>query len=239
MSTPPSRFAIPKPRRDVLVAGATGLVGQALIETLLSGSAVGNVHALVRAEQPHWKRRTGVMQHVVSYPSGLGALPHADDAYCCLGTTIKTAGSQAAFRAVDFDAVVAFARAARAAGATRIAIVSALGASASSRVFYNRVKGEAEQAVHALGFSTLVIARPSLLLGDRAVLGQPTRPIERLAAALSAPLGWLLPQSVRPIEAQTVARAMVQAMQQANRGTYVLESGDLQVMARMGATLDV
>src|SRR5262245_3145379 len=123
----PTRFAIPKPRREVLVAGATGLVGQALVETLLSDSAVGTVHALVRAEKPHWKRRTGVTQLVVSYP-GLEALPRADDAYCCLGTTIKTAGSQAAFRAVDFDAVVAFARAARAAGATRMAIVSALGA---------------------------------------------------------------------------------------------------------------
>ena len=71
-----------------------------------------------------------------------------------------------------------------------------------------------------------------MLLGDRAALGQPTRPLERLAAAVSAPLGWLLPRNVQPIEAQTVARAMVQALNQANRGTYVLESADLQVMAR-------
>jgi len=220
MSATPSRFAIPKPRRDVLVAGATGLVGQALIETLLSGSAVGNVHALVRAEQPHWKRRTGVMQHVVSYPSGLGALPHADDAYCCLGTTIKTAGSQAAFRAVDFDAVVAFARAARAAGATRIAIVSALGASASSRVFYNRVKGEAEQAVHALGFATLVIARPSLLLGDRGTF----RWVEQVGkvAGVLAPARW------RPVAAESVARALIAAARRDEPGVRILENTDLR-----------
>jgi len=108
--------------------------------------------------------------------------------------------------------------------------VSALGADAKSAVFYNRVKGEAEHAIATLGFESVVIARPSLLLGDRAALGQPTRPGERIAAALTAPLGWLMPRSVRPIEAATVARALVRSVQRGEPGLFALSSGTLQVL---------
>lgn len=89
-----------------------------------------------------------------------------------LGTTIKIAWSEAAFRRVDFDFVVNIARAARTAGATRLAVVSAVGADPTSRIFYNRVKGEMQVAVMQLGYESVVIAEPSLLLGDRAALGQ-------------------------------------------------------------------
>jgi len=226
----PSSFAIGKRRRSAIVAGATGLVGRAVVETLLADSAVGAVHVLVRSEQPDWRKRNGLTQHLVDYATGLAAMPAVDDAYCCLGTTIKVAGSQPAFRAVDFEAALAFARAAQAAGATRIGLVSALGADAKSAVFYNRVKGEAEHAIATLGFESVVIARPSLLLGDRAALGQPTRPGERIAAALTAPLGWLMPRSVRPIEAATVARALVRSVQRGEPGLFALSSGTLQVL---------
>src|SRR5688572_28862050 len=110
-------FAIGKRRRTALVAGGTGLVRRELIDALLADHAVGTVHALVRGKNADLARRTGLTQHVVDYAQPLPALPPADDAFCCLGTTIKVAGSQAAFRAVDFDAALAFARAARAAGA--------------------------------------------------------------------------------------------------------------------------
>ena len=93
--------------------------------------------------------------------------------YLALGTTIKVAGSQAAFRALDFEANMAVARAARAQGATKLGVVSALGADSHSTVFYNRVKGELEEGLAQLGFSTLVFARPSLLAGNRQSLGQP------------------------------------------------------------------
>jgi len=225
-----SSFAIGKRRRSAVVAGATGLVGHALVEMLLADSAVGSVHVLVRAERPQWHQRNGLAQHLVDYAAGLPPLPAVDDAYCCLGTTIKAAGSQQAFRAVDFDAALGFARAARAAGATRFGLVSALGADPKSSVFYNRVKGDAEHAIAALGFESMVIARPSLLLGDRAVLGQPTRRGERLAAALSAPLGWLMPRGVRPIEAATVARALMRSVQRGEPGLFALSSGTLQVL---------
>jgi uncharacterized protein YbjT (DUF2867 family) len=225
-----SSFAIGKRRRSAIVAGATGLVGHALVEALLGDSAVGSVHVLVRAERPDWRKRNGLTQHVVDYQAGLPALPALDDAYCCLGTTIKVAGSQQAFRAVDFDAALGFARAAHNAGVTRFGLVSALGADSKSSVFYNRVKGDAEHAIAALGFESMVIARPSLLLGDRTALGQPTRPGERIAAALSAPLGWLMPRSVRPIEATTVARALVRSVQRGEPGLFALSSGTLQVL---------
>jgi uncharacterized protein YbjT (DUF2867 family) len=162
----------------------------------------------------------------------LPALPAARDAYCCLGTTIKVAGSQAAFRAVDFDAVLAFAQASRAAGVERFAVVSALGADARSRNFYSRVKGEMEQALAGVGFVSLVIARPSLLAGDRAALEQPARRGERLALAVTAPFARWIPLRWRPVPATVVARALLRTLASAAPGTTVLNSPALQRLGR-------
>jgi uncharacterized protein YbjT (DUF2867 family) len=228
-----TRFAIAKRRRLAVVAGATGLVGRALVDALLSDKGVGEVHVLVRSEQPEWRKRTGLTQHVVDYSAGeagLAGLPPVDDAFCCLGTTIKTAGSREAFRAVDFDAALAFARAARAAGATRLGLVSALGANATSSVFYNRVKGELEKAVATLGYDSVLIARPSLLLGDRNALGQPERSGERIGAAITGHLGRLIPRAVRPIRADVVARGLLAAVQQCENGVYPVPSHELQIL---------
>jgi uncharacterized protein YbjT (DUF2867 family) len=212
-------------RDVVLLAGATGLIGRESTALLLTQKPAQHLHALVRrlpdAADPrvHWLQ--------VDFAQ-LPALPPAQEAWCCLGTTLKLAGSQAAFRAVDFDAVLAFARAARAAGAQRFAVVSALGANPRAATFYNRVKGEMESAVGVLGFDSVVIARPSLLSGDRAALGQQPRAGERLALLLSAPVAALIPQSVRPIAARTVARGMLAAMRQQRPGVRIVESGELQ-----------
>jgi uncharacterized protein YbjT (DUF2867 family) len=159
------------------------------------------------------------------------ALPPVDTALCALGTTIAAAGSQAAFRAVDFDAVLAFARAAKAAGARRFGVVSALGADAGSRVFYNRVKGEMEQAVAGLGFEQLVIARPSLLLGDRTTLGQPTRTGEALAQWLAPALAWVTPARLRAIRADEVAAGLLAALAQGGAARRVVESDALRKFA--------
>jgi uncharacterized protein YbjT (DUF2867 family) len=156
------------------------------------------------------------------------ALPPADDVFVALGTTIKVAGSQAAFRAVDFDAVLAIARAGRRAGATRLAVVSALGADASSRVFYNRVKGEMEAAVAGLGYASVTIAQPSLLAGDRKALGQPERPGEVWAMRLLAPVLGLVPKSFRPIAARDVAAALVEAVATGTPGIARLSSAAMQ-----------
>jgi uncharacterized protein YbjT (DUF2867 family) len=209
-----------------LLAGSTGLIGRALAQHWASThSAASRLHLLLRKAGPNTETRC--ISHVVDF-AALPALPAADEAYCCLGTTIAVAGSQEAFRAVDLGAVLAFAQAARQAGVQRFAVVSALGASASSRTFYNRVKGEMESALQALGFAQLVIARPSLLAGDRASLGQPTRWAERATLAVTGPLAALIPLAWRPIEAAVVARAMVRALAADRPGVQILESADLQ-----------
>jgi uncharacterized protein YbjT (DUF2867 family) len=214
-------------RQRVLLAGATGLIGHELVQLLLAQEPAPALHALVRRLPQRPDKRVHWLQ--VDF-SRLPALPAADEAYCCLGTTIKQAGSQAAFRAVDFDAVLAFAAAARKAGATRFGVVSALGASAHSPTFYNRVKGEMEAAVGALGFDSVVIARPSLLAGDRAALGQPLRSGEQLALWLTGPISRLIPRGVRPINARSVARGMMRALGQQQPGVRIVESGELQVL---------
>lgn len=210
--------------RIVALAGATGLVGSALLRGLLDDASVAKVHALGR-RRPEM-RHAKLVPHVVDF-AALPALQPLDEVYLALGTTIRSAGSQAAFRAVDFDASLAVARAARTAGARRAGLVSAMGADARSRIFYSRVKGELEEAVAALGFEGLVIARPSLLLGERAGLGQASRPLEELGMIAGRLLGGLVPRHHRPIEAASVAAALLARVPLA-RGREVLQSGDMQ-----------
>lgn len=216
----------------VLLAGGTGLIGRAFGRFVLDQQPRPRLIQLVRRVPADADPRAS--WRPVDFAALPKDLPAAQIACCCLGTTIKQAGSQQAFRAVDLDAVLAFAHAARSAGAKRFAVVSALGASAGSPVFYNRVKAEMEAGVSGLGFDGVVIARPSLLLGDRKELGQPTRPGERLAAMFTEPLGWLMPNSVRPIEAATVARALWRALQQGGSGVRVIESAQLQALGAPG-----
>ncbi|HVF41833.1 MAG TPA: hypothetical protein VM936_02410 [Pyrinomonadaceae bacterium] len=206
------------------LAGATGLVGRAVLEGLLADESIAAVHALGRREPgvAHPKLKP----HVSDF-AGLSPLPPLDEVYLALGTTIKDAGSQAAFRAVDFDVNLAVARAALDAGARRAGLVSAMGADAKSRVFYNRVKGETEEALALLPFEGLVIARPSLLVGDREALGQPARTGEKVATVLSGILGPLVPANYRPIAAADVARALL-ARVPAARGRVVLLSGEMR-----------
>lgn len=210
--------------RVVALAGATGLVGRAVLEGLLADETVAAVHALGRREPAvsHPK----LTPHVVNF-NALPPLPALDEVYLALGTTIKDAGSQTAFRAVDFDANLACARAALEAGARRAGLVSAMGADAKSRIFYNRVKGETEDALAQLPFEGLVIARPSLLLGDREALGQPGRTGERVGMFLSRLLGPLIPANYRAIAASDVARSMLLRVPAA-RGRVVLLSGEMQ-----------
>ncbi|MET0645296.1 MAG: nucleoside-diphosphate sugar epimerase [Pyrinomonadaceae bacterium] len=212
------------PARVVALAGATGLVGRAILEGLLADESVAAVHALGRREPGVAHRK--LTPHVVDF-SALPPLPPLDEVYLALGTTIKAAGSQSAFRAVDFDSNLAVARAALAAGARRAGLVSAMGADAKSRIFYNRVKGETEEALARLPFEGLVIARPSLLAGDREGLGQSSRPAERVATVVSRLLGPLIPANYRPIAAADVARALL-ARVPAARGRVVLLSGEMQ-----------
>ena len=149
----------------------------------------------------------------------------ADDVFCCLGTTIKQAGSQEAFRRVDYDYPVALAQAAARDGAKRLLVVSALGADARSKIFYNRVKGEMEAAVRAAGVPKTYFFRPSLLSGPRA---EP-RMGERVGLVVGAVLGPLLGR-FRPIHADLVAAAMIRAAER-DLPSQVFESPQIRSLA--------
>ena len=218
-------------KRIALLAGATGLVGRELLQLLVGSDLYRRVEVLARREPEFAGADRKVHVQVVDFARLPDPLPRCDDVFIALGTTIKAAGSREAFRQVDVGFVIATARAARGAGASRLAMVSALGARARSRVFYNRTKAEAEAAAATLGYETLIVARPSLLLGDRAALGQPTRSGEAWAASFAGPMSGLLPRGVRPIRARDVAAAMVAAVRDARPGFRVLTSGEMQPRA--------
>jgi uncharacterized protein YbjT (DUF2867 family) len=204
--------------RTALVAGGSGLVGMRLLPLLLDASEYARVHALSRRPLPldHPRLANRVARFDESLATQIKGLK-CDDAYCCLGTTIRDAGSAEAFRAVDHDLVLEFARLALGAGAERFVIVSAIGANAASRNFYLRVKGESEGVLETLRFRALDIMAPSVLLGARRGL----RPLELIVqGALWAlnPLllgGWT---RYRGIAAGTVAAAMLGAARSARRG---------------------
>ena len=211
--------------RVVMVAGATGLVGREILAALLADKSVKTAHSVGRRtiDLQHPK----LVQHVVDF-ANLKDLPPVDDVLIALGTTIKVAGSQAAFRAVDFEAVIALARAARAQGATKLGVVSAMGASANSPIFYNQVKGEMEAAVSALGYASVSIAQPSMLAGDRAALDQPLRSGEGLALTVSRWLKPLIPANYQSVQASDVAAGLLHAVRAGQPGVHRVLSGALQ-----------
>ncbi len=208
--------------QHVLLAGATGLTGEHLLDRLLNEPTISRVLAPSRrplAEDPHLENPVGDPQTFLPQLSG-----RVDIAYCCLGTTIKQAGSEEAFRAVDLDMVVAFAKRAREMGARHLIVISAIGADPKSSVFYNRVKGEMEQALRAQDWPQLTICRPSLLLGERV---EP-----RLAEQLAGPLSKLIPGKYRGIEACHLARAMWRLALEEQDGVRVIESDELRKLGK-------
>ena len=216
-------------RPSVLVAGATGLVGRQLLGQLLADRHTGMVHALVKRDVQDLPSSVRLLRHRIDLTQPL-TLPTAGVAYIALGTTIKAAGSQAAFANNDRDAAIAIARAARKAGVTHVAVVSALGADVNSAIFYNRVKGEMEAGLTALGFERLVIVRPSLLAGDRHAIGQPLRIGEKIALTLLAPVDRLLPPKLRPVGADMVARAMRRVLREDGPAVQIVESAQIQIV---------
>jgi uncharacterized protein YbjT (DUF2867 family) len=209
--------------QKALLAGATGLVGRELASQLSQSDEYATVHVLLRRDVPELAMLPKVVAHVVTFEH-LPTLPAVDDVYIALGTTIKVAGSQEAFRRVDYDYVVAVARAGRAAGARRLGVMSSLGADAKSGVFYNRVKGEMQATLAELGYDSVVFAQPSLLMGDRESLGQPARGGEALARRLLEPISWLVPARVRPVSASSVAARLVRGVLAAPPGVSFIEN---------------
>jgi uncharacterized protein YbjT (DUF2867 family) len=203
----------------MVVAGATGLVGREAVRLAESDPRFARVLALTRREispaSPKAASQLVDFDHVDRWEPPFAV----DTAFCALGTTIRRAGSRAAFRLVDHDYPIAFARRVKALGAATFLLVSAVGARAGSRVFYNRVKGEVEDAIRAIGFERVVIARPSILLGDRAEV--------RPAESIGKWVGRFLPIRYRGIEATGVAAALLDRGCEAGPGIHILENADI------------
>lgn len=215
--------------RIAVIAGATGLVGGHALRLLLDDSTYARVIALVRRTFPEEHPR--LEQRVVDFEAlPAEALGGASDVYCALGTTLKKAGSKEAFRRVDHDAVLAVAERAAKAGARQFLLVSSVGADATSSSFYLRVKGEVEREVSALPFGGVHLFRPSFLMGDR---GE-ARMGERLGIAVArgvqgAMLGGM--RRYRPVEAATVAAAMVAAARRGEPGRHVYHFDEITALA--------
>lgn len=206
-------------RPTALVIGATGLVGREITDQLTGTEPYGTVMALVRRQVEDLP--DAVSQIVVDFErldDAAGRLG-ADHVFCALGTTMRTAGSRAAFRRVDHDYVLTLARLARATGARHFLLVSSVGANPRSRVFYTRVKGEVEAAIQSLGYPSITIIRPSMLLGDRREF--------RLGEVLMKPLGPLMPRPYRPVHARAVAATLIRAAQEEMPGVRIIESRDI------------
>ena len=206
------------------------MVGGLLVQTLLQAPDYSRVFALTRRplgrEHPKLANRIVIFERMAEQLKGLAA----QDAFCCIGTTIAEAGSQEAFREVDVDAVLLFAQAARAAGATRFVVLSSVGASPTSKKFYLRTKAEMEDAVSMVGFPSVDILQPSLLLGSR----RQSRPLESLGGILAPVINPLLTgsrEAYRAIPAEVVARAMLGAARRGARGIYRYTHGAIRQLA--------
>ena len=205
-----------------LLAGASGLVGRECLRLLAEDDSVAEVRVLARRALPAGSMSPRVREMRVDFED-LQAHPKwfkSDWVFCALGTTMKKAGSREAFRRVDYDYPLAIARAALAQGARHFLLVSAMGANARSPIFYNRVKGELEEALQGLGYASLTIARPSLLLGERKEW--------RAGEEIAKRVGWLFPSRSRPVQASQVALALVRAAHEGRRGARLLENPELR-----------
>lgn len=206
----------------VLLAGGTGLVGGHAIRRLVErGHEVTGVGRRGSGEATD--------ELVVDF-ANLSELPLADAAVCTLGTTRAKAGSRDAMRAVDFDAVLAFAEAAHAGGARHFVLVTSVGADASARVHYARMKGQVERAVERVGFDGLDILQPGLLIGAR----QEMRPVEGFLQHMSPFVSPLLVSSLDRyggIPATTVAWAIVEAVERGPAGVHRHENRSIRLLA--------
>jgi uncharacterized protein YbjT (DUF2867 family) len=219
-----------KDGRTAILLGATGLVGGHCLDLLLEDSAYGRVVSLGRRKKgrEHYK----LEEHVVDFErlEDSRQFFRGDELFCCLGTTIKKAGSQDSFRQVDFTYVREAARVASACGTGQFLLVSALGASSSSSIFYNRTKGETEEAVAGFPFNAVQIFRPSLLLGERGEFRLGERVAEKAMQLFSFLLAGPL-RNYRAIQARAVAEVMIKVAHERPLGVNIFESDRMAEIA--------
>jgi uncharacterized protein YbjT (DUF2867 family) len=211
--------------KTALIAGSTGLIGNQLLNLLLATSRYDKVIALTRHDLGISHPKLVALQVDFSILDQYADKLIADDVFCCLGTTMAKAKTKERFYAVDHTYPLRLAVATKLGGAGQYMLVSALGANKNSSVFYNRVKGEAEEAISNLGFGSLHIFRPSLLLGER----KEQRSAEDAAKIFYKWFGFMIPAKYKGIESVKVARAMLHFASLEEKGRFVHESRELQV----------
>lgn len=208
--------------KTALIAGTTGLIGKQLLQLLLQDSYYEKVKAITR--KPLDVQHPKLENLVLDFEKLSEADLKSDDVFCCLGTTIRIAKTKEAFRKVDFTYPLDLARVTKNLGSTQYFLVSALGADKSSNIFYNKVKGEIEEAIGHLDFRSVHIFRPSLLLGDRTE----QRAGEGAATTFFKIFGFLIPVKYKAIDSAKVARAMLVFAKTNDQGFYFHESKELQ-----------
>jgi len=207
-----------------LVIGATGLIGKQLVDLLQADAYYAKVITVTRQPAPV----SGKIENVPVHFDKLNDVAEkckADHIFCCLGTTIKQVKTKEAFRKVDFEYPLTMAKIAKQNGASHFLLVSALGADKQSPIFYNRVKGEVEEAIDKIGFLSYHIFRPSLLLGSRTE----KRAGEGMATWVFQKFHFLIPKKYKAIDSIKVAKAMVHAARQSQGGTFIHESTAMQI----------
>jgi uncharacterized protein YbjT (DUF2867 family) len=213
--------------KTAIIIGATGLVGNQLFELLNANPDFDRIQIISRSIP----KNLSVKSDHIHMNNGNYTIPEkVDMAFCCLGTTMKKAGSKEAFRAVDLHMVISFAKKVKEAGVKRLAVVSSIGANPNSSNFYLKTKGQAEEELKKLGFERLVIVRPSLLLGNRKEnrfgedIGKVMYSIFRFIFA--GPL-----RKYRGIDAIEVAKAMI-ALAGKGEGSLTVESSSLILFSK-------
>lgn len=204
------------------MVGGSGLVGKEVISELIASEKYAEVVTLTRKPLDFTHPKLSSIIFNFDYPDA--SVVCGDDIFCCLGTTMKKAGSKEAFYRVDYTYPIEIAQLGYQNGAKRFAIVTAMGADSRSMFYYNRVKGDVEATLKKIGFDALLIFRPSLLVGNR---GE-TRIGEQIGEGLSKILRPLIPIKYRSIEARKVAKAMVTITASNVKGTLVYESDVMQ-----------
>lgn len=208
--------------KTALIVGSTGLIGNILLQKLINSDVYEKVISIVR--KPSGITHSKLEERIIDFEQLDKLDLKADDVFCCLGTTMKKAGSKGAFYKVDYEYPVMVAKLAKRNGAKQYALITAIGADKKSMFYYNRVKGDVEKSIEEIGFDTFLIYRPSMLLGDR----KESRLGESIGQVVMTTLDFLIPKKYKAIQGEKVANAMLQTTQQNLKGLQIFESDKLQ-----------
>lgn len=214
----------------VVLIGATGLVGAALLDALKSNDRIEKI--VVFSRKKIEDKNPKIESYVIDFrmTDSYADLVKGDVLFCCLGTTMKVAGSKAGFIDVDYTFPLQFATSAYNNGVPSMHIVTATGANSSSSIFYNKVKGQVQEAIAALGFRSCYFYQPSMLIGER----NENRVGEKIGQKLMLFLDFLIPSAYKAITGKTVAEAMLHCALQQAPGTHYIASDEIFKIAKNG-----